>query len=801
MAPKIVRAVKSMLEDVVSGMIGWARDSARAAGSMVDTGVGPDALAGDGVFSGTIPAQPGGTLVAFYVEALDRFAPVSTTKFPGNAPTRECLVRFGEAQPFGGFGTYRLWMTQATHSRWSSRGPASNEPLDCTFVNGNQRIVYNVGAYYSGSPFKTRNYDTPTGNPCDYNFRFPPDDRMLGAAVFEVVYPGNVAGDDPTAQREQLAYAVARQLGLPANARRYVNLFVNGTRRGSIIEDTQVPNRDVIAERFPDDTGGELFKTAIWYDTDDVRTDNFSASRVDALMANFTTTGGVKKLARYRWNFQPHAVRGSANDFTNWFRLVDALNGPDAGYTEAVESVADAEQWMRVFAFVHLAGLWDSLGYTTGANMFPYRDRQGRWTLLPWDLDIAFSYQYSAPGGDLFQCADPVLLRMNSHPAFRRAYWRALQDAVNGPLAPAAVNAWLDPRDAALRANGIAVSAPDGLKSYISQERAFIQGQLATVAASFAVAGPSAFSTSAAVVILSGTAPVGVATIKVNGAPRPVTWTNVTTWILQAPLGAGTNPLSVIGFDRRDQPVSGASNLVTVIATGPPRSPLTVFINEWMAANTPASGFADPADGDFDDWFELFNAGTNRADLAGCFLTDDLTRPFQFAVPAGYSIPPGGFLLVWADGETNQNRPDLADLHVNFKLEKAGEAIGLFAPEGTLIDSETFGAQVSNWSQGRAPDGAAGMHFLVTPSPRATNILPPAPPPRFTEAKRLPDGEIIITWQATPGRHYRVEAKDRLDDAAWTPLSEYAPATTASLSFTDPNGARPQRFYRVVQVD
>ena len=768
---------------------------------MVDSGAGADAVAGDGVFSGTIPALPGGTLVAFYVEAVDGFAPAGTTKFPSDAPVRECLVRFGEAQPFGVFGTYRLWMTQATHSRWSSRGPASNEPLDCTFVNGNQRIVYGVGAYYSGSPFKTRNFDTPTGNPCDYNFRFPPDDRMLGAAIFEVVYPGNVAGDDPTAQREQLAYAIARQLGLPANARRYVNLFVNGTRRGSILEDTQVPNRDVIQERFPGDAEGELFKTAIWYDVDDVRTDNFSASRVDAQMANFTTTGGVKKTARYRWNFQPHAVRGSANDFTNWFRLVDALNGPGAGYTEAVESVADTEQWMRTFAFVHLAGLWDSLGYTTGANMFPYRGRQGRWTLLPWDLDIAFSFQYSAPGGDLFASADPVLLRMNSHPAFRRAYWRALQDAVNGPLAPAAVNAWLDPRAVVLRANGITVSAPDDLKSYISQQRAFIQGQLATVATSFAVSSPGAFSTNATVVTLSGTAPVGVATFQVNGVPRPVTWTSLTTWILQAPLGAGTNLLSVIGLDRRDQPVPGASNLFTVISTGPPRIPLTVFINEWMAANTSASGFADPADGDYDDWFELFNAGTNRADLDGCFLTDDLARPFQFAVPTGYSIPAGGFLLVWADGETNQNRPGLAGLHANFKLEKAGEAIGLVAPEGTLIDAVTFGAQVSNWSQGRVPDGAAGFHFFITPSPLATNTLPPAAPPQFLEVQRLPAGSITLTWQATPGRIYRMEAKDGLEDPAWTPLSTNAPATAASVSFTDLIGGRPQRFYRVVQAD
>ena len=92
---------------------------------------------------------------------------------------------------------------------------------------------------------------------------------------------------------------------------------------------------------------------------------------MDARMAVFNTTGGVKKTARYRWNFQPHAVRGSANNFTNWFQLVDALNSPASNYTARVESLVDVEEWMRVFAFEHLVGNWDTFGYVTGGNMFP----------------------------------------------------------------------------------------------------------------------------------------------------------------------------------------------------------------------------------------------------------------------------------------------------------------------------------------------------------------------------------------------------------------------------------------------
>ena len=81
------------------------------------------------------------------------------------------------------------------------------------------------------------------------------------------------------------------------------------------------------------------------------------------------------------------------------------------------------------------------------------------------------------------------------------------------------------------------------------------------------------------------------------------------------------------------------------------------------------------------------------------------------------------------------------------------------------------------------------------------NSLPPAPPPRFTHIDRLPTGAITITWQATPGRLYRVEAKDSLGDATWTALTVAAPATADTVSVIDPAGAQRQRFYRIAQAD
>ena len=156
--------------------------------------------------------------------------------------------------------------------------------------------------------------------------------------------------------------------------------------------------------------------------------------------------------------------------------------------------------------------------------------------------------------------------------------------------------------------------------------------------------------------------------------------------------------------------------------------PVTIFINEWMADNV--ATLADPADNDFEDWFELYNPGTNNVDLGGYYLTDALNNKFQFAVPNNghYLVPAGGYLLVWADGEAKQNSLSRPDLHVSFKLDKAGEAIGLFTADGTAIDAVTFGPQITDVSQGRFPDGAAHIVGMTLPTPRAANRIPNTAP-------------------------------------------------------------------------
>ncbi|MBS3788296.1 CotH kinase family protein [Candidatus Bipolaricaulota bacterium] len=57
------------------------------------------------------------------------------------------------------------------------------------------------------------------------------------------------------------------------------------------------------------------------------------------------------------------------------------------------------------------------------------------------------------------------------------------------------------------------------------------------------------------------------------------------------------------------------------------------------------------------------------------------------------------------------------NLHTNFNLNKNGESLNLFAPDGTLVDSINFKDQVQNVSYGRHPDGGTDWCYFSEPTP------------------------------------------------------------------------------------
>jgi hypothetical protein len=307
---------------------------------MLDNGTAGDELDGDGVFTACIPGRASGQMVAFWVSATNSLGvsqqyPSTEPLYPGDTIGRECLVRFGDPQPGGTMGIYRIWMSQATYNAWisPSRKEVHNGLLDVTFVCDSNRVVYCAGASYSGSEGGSTLYDTPTGMVCGYNIAFPKDDRFLGATEMLLDLPQL----DTNGQREVLAYWIASQMELPFNHRRYVRVIVNGVENNTrwsnygdnatVYMDSQQPDSDVISQWFPEDEDGELFKIHHWFTWYDWPISG--GTQFFAKLEPYTNSAGVMQAHRYRWNLKHRAVKQSANDYTNLFRLVDTVNTND----------------------------------------------------------------------------------------------------------------------------------------------------------------------------------------------------------------------------------------------------------------------------------------------------------------------------------------------------------------------------------------------------------------------------------------------------------------------------------------
>jgi hypothetical protein len=706
---------------------------------------------GAGLFSAAIPGQDAGVRAAFYIEARDGFTPSAVARFPSDAPGRECLVGFGENTPAGSFGAYRLWVSQRNVTRWASREKQSNQPIDATFAYGTGRVCYNVDTLYSGSPWHTPGYNSPDGNTCDYEVNFPKDDLVLGTDDFVLATIGNL-NSDPSFQAEQTAFWIGRKLGAPYMHRRYIRLFFNGQQRSEVYEDVQQPNAEVVSEFFPDDDNGSLHKIEDWFEFND--TGDNMLGNVDATLQNFTTTGGAKKTARYRWTWRPRATREAANAFTNLFALVDALNSTQPEpYRSRVAALVNVEEFMRILAMERIVGNWDSYGYARGKNLFIYKPTAAPWVFLPWDVDFVFSSGGTGTSDPLFGSNEPIMDAFRAFPEFQRAYWRAFQDAVNGPLQPTTLSARLDPRYNALIAAGVGANSPQDLKNYAAQRRTFIQSQLATVVASFAVKGASSFTTNRNLITLTGTAPIGIATLTVNGVLAVPTWTTVTNWTLRVALQPGVNNLAIQGWNNQGQAVAGATASRTITYNGAVEAAQDrIVFNEIMYNPlVPDTSFV-----------ELHSTATNNAfDLSNWRLNG-----LDGTIPPGTILEPGGFLVFVKDREEFARFYGAAIPIAGVfdgSFDKGGETLKLLRPGASpdldeVIDKVTYDDDPP-WPA--AADGTGPSLQLIDPTQdnnRVANwavaLTNQAPPPPQT----------LLTWS----NNWKYMQTANLDGVAWT---------------------------------
>jgi hypothetical protein len=148
------------------------------------------------------------------------------------------------------------------------------------------------------------------------------------------------------------------------------------------------------------------------------------------------------------------------------------------------------------------------------------------------------------------------------------------------------------------------------------------------------------------------------------------------------------------------QPTPNAVNVPAPLAAS-----TNLALNEWLA--NPGSGGTN--------WLELFNRSfTAPVALRGLYVG---TSNALFQIRAHSFLAPRGYLQMFADELPGAN-------HLEFKLATAAGTLTLTDPAGVELERVTYGAQTAGVSQGRLPDGAAGINvFPGSASPGASNYL------------------------------------------------------------------------------
>ncbi len=168
-------------------------------------------------------------------------------------------------------------------------------------------------------------------------------------------------------------------------------------------------------------------------------------------------------------------------------------------------------------------------------------------------------------------------------------------------------------------------------------------------------------------------------------------------------------------FEACAKPTPGYANNDAGFMQFMQQNPLTgqLAINEAMPSN---SKYAKASDGNYYDWIEIKNVSDLAVNLEGYGLSDNTKNPAKWRFPS-VVLQPGEKKTVLCSGLDKKSG---AYLQTNFKLSSTGEVVGLFDPDGNLVDRINLSGIPGDMSYGRM-SGKTGFYYFQTPTPGDEN--------------------------------------------------------------------------------
>lgn len=621
--------------------------------------------------------------------------------------------------------------------------------IKATSVAINGEIFTDVGVKYKGNSTYSANQ---TKNPFHIELDTYQEQDYNGYTDIKL---SNVA-KDPSFLREVLSYDILRQY-MEAPDANYANVYVNGTLLGLY------SNSESVSKSFVKDKFGSNDNTFV------------KCNPPGGAGANTTDLPNLVYISADSADYMDAYELKSDKGWDELIMLCKAISDD----IDNIEDILDVDRALWMLAFNNVLVNLDSYSGGFAQNYYLYRDDEGKFNPVMWDFNESFGC-FSQAGGSvnisstaskqqmthLLHSNDasyPLIKQLLSIPMYKRmyiahmktmllenfdnnAYYEKAQEMqaiidssvqVDGNKfftyanftsnldsdvssstggrpgkssgTPGIKNLMEARCDYLLALPDFTASAPEISGATLSTETPVINSSITmTVSASDATAVYVGYRSDSkkhftrVQMYDDGSHNDGTADDGVYGAEIDVNSSLVSYYIYAENANAG------IFSPRRAE---HEYHSFTASSISAPLSDLV--INEFMASN--ASVVSDQ-DGDFDDWIELYNNGTESIDISGYSLSDDYDELEKWSFPAGFSIGPNEYLVVWADKDDDQK-----GLHTTFKLSSSGESIYLSDSTGVLIDEVNFLSQETNASYGRFENGTGNFKTL-SPSYGSVNI-------------------------------------------------------------------------------
>ena len=551
--------------------------------------------------------------------------------------------------------------------------------------------------------------------------------------------------NDPSIVRTKLCVDLAKQMGIVASRANHVKLYINGAYFGLYINVEHV-DEEFVENRFGNNTGN-LYKCTYPSDL------NYKGSNPDVY--KFESSG--TRVYELKTNEEE-------DDYTDLADLIYMLN-----YTSItdlpceLEKIFNVEEYIKIMAFDVLTGNWDGYAYNKNNFYLYHNAATGKFEYILYDLDNTFGIDWfneDWTSRNIYTWEKsnekrPLFTNIMNIPKYRSLFTYYMKKFTDSVFVPEKLNDYLS-----IKRNMISIAAATdnyrtldygftysdfynsydknidynhvkfGIKDYISRRYFYSLSQIKN---NYLLPFISDYKVEVSQdQKINFTAQIGNAILMKEAKvyydkQKDGTYDFIILRDdgLNGDIYANDKVFSTENIDLNSVP-EGFNYYFTIEDnnglhhTFPSCIPqlyeynydrILLSINEFMADN---DNFIQDNEGDYDDWIEIYNYGSDSIFLGDKYMTDNPTQPTKWKMPDKW-IGPNKFLLFWADEDIEDGQ-----LHCDFKLSAGGEYIGIYSSDTSLIDEYYFGDQQTDQSEGRIPDGT-GVFIKVSPTPGYEN--------------------------------------------------------------------------------